>query len=84
VEMWSVNPVAWSGVLASLGGQAEDEIIKLLSATDKIQLINTILNYLGEYGTEKSVPAVEKLLRHPDSIISHSAKNTLDMLMQRQ
>lgn len=84
VEMWSVNPVAWNGVLASLGGKAEDEIIKLLSNTDKLQLINTILNYLGEYGTEKAVPAVEKLLQHPDSIISHSAKNTLDTLLRRQ
>ena len=84
VEMWAVNPVAWNGILTSLGGSAEDEILKLLADTDKLQLINTILNYVGEYGTEKSVPAVEKLLNHPDSIISHSAKNTLDILRQRQ
>lgn len=84
VEMWAANPVAWNGILASLGGKAEDEIIKLLSNTDKLQLINTILDYLGEFGTAKAVPAVQQLLQHPDSIISHSAKNTLDTLMQRQ
>lgn len=84
VEMWSVNPVAWNGILATLGGKAEDEIIKLLGTTDKLQLINTILNYMGEYGSAKSVPAVEKLTQHPDSIISHAAKNTLEVLKQRQ
>lgn len=84
VEMWSVNPVAWNGILASLGGKAEDEIIKLLTNTTKLQLITTILNYLGEYGSDKALPAVEKLIEHPDSIISHSAKNTLDTLRQRQ
>lgn len=84
VEMWAANPVAWNGILSSLGEKAEEEIIKLLSHTDKLQLINTILDYLGEFGTAKAVPAVQKLLQHPDSIISHSAKNTLDILMQRQ
>ena len=84
VEMWAANPVAWNGILSSLGEKAEEEIIKLLSHTDKLQLINTILDYLGEFGTAKAVPTVQKLLQHPDSIISHSAKNTLDILMQRQ
>lgn len=84
VEMWSVNPVAWNSILASLGDKAEDEIIALLSKTEKLQLISTILNYMGEYGSAKSLPAVEKLTQHPDSIISHAAKNTLETLKQRQ
>lgn len=84
VEMWAVNPVAWNGVLTSLGDQAEDEVIKLLASTDQLQLINTILNYIGEYGSSKSIPAVESLLNHPDSIICHTAKNTLELLHQRQ
>lgn len=84
VEMWSVNPVAWNSILASLGDKAEDEIIALLSKTEKLQLISTILNYMGEYGSAKSLPAVEKLTQHSDSIISHAAKNTLETLKQRQ
>lgn len=84
VEMWASNPIAWNGILSSLGDKAEDEMIKLLAHTEKLQLISTILNYLGEFGTPKAVPAVQQLLQHPDSIISHSAKNTLDKLMQRQ
>lgn len=83
VEMWAVNPVAWNGILTALGESAEDEILRILESTDKLQLINTILNYVQEYGTEKSIPAIEKLLNHPDSIISHSAKNTLENLRQR-
>ncbi len=84
VEMWAVNPVAWNGMLTSIGAKAEDEIIKLLSHTESLQLISTILNYMAEYGTAKSVPAVEKLLSHPDSIVSHTAKNTLETLQQRR
>ncbi len=84
VEMWAVNPVAWNGMLTSIGSKAEDEIIKLLASTDSLQLISTILNYMSEHGTAKSIPAVEKLLSHPDSIVSHSAKNALEVLKNRQ
>lgn len=83
VEMWSVNPIAWNRVLTNLGSKAEDEIIRLLDRTDRIQTITTILNYIREYGTAKSIPSVEKLVQHRDSLISHTARNTLEVLKKR-
>ncbi len=83
VDMWAVNPMSWGKILGQLGSRAEDRMLELLSRTDSIQLIGSILKYIQNYGTEKSVPVVKKYVEHPDSLISHTARTTLSALEER-
>lgn len=83
VDMWAVNPMSWGKILAQLGSRAENRMLELLSRTDSIQLIGSILKYIQNYGTEKSVPVVKKYVDHPDSLISHTARTTLSALEER-
>lgn len=83
VDMWAANPVVWGRMLSQLGPRAEDEMLELLSRTDSIQLIGAILKYIQDFGTEKSLPLVEKYIDHPDSLISHTARTTLSELKNR-
>ena len=42
--------------------------------------MNLVLRYLQSHGNADAIPAVKKLLEHPDSIIRYTADTTLKAL----
>lgn len=84
VEMWKRNPLAWDSLLGELGGRAEGEVLHALAEAGDNQQINSCLKFLENYGSMEAVPAIEPLLRHPDSLINRSARLTLEAIRHRQ
>ncbi len=80
VELWCSNPVEWGSTLSLLGTRPQPLLLDVLSRTDSLQLIGSILKHLENNGTPEAIPAVKQYTSHSDSLISRSARNTLRAL----
>ncbi len=80
VELWCSNPVEWGNVLTQLGTRPQKLLLEELERTDSLQLIGSILKHLEHNGTPEAAAAVEKFVNHPDSLISRTARMTLQAL----
>ncbi len=80
VELWTSNPVEWESLLSQLGTRSQDHLLDLLADTESLQLIGTILKHLEHHGTPEAAPVVQKFVEHPDSLISRTARSTLQAL----
>ena len=83
VEFWCENPVAWASSLKSLGLRVQAPLLDRLQTTNSIRQIGAILKYLQDNGTKDALPVVELFSDHPDSIIRHSARTTIEALRKR-
>ncbi|MBQ2380039.1 MAG: hypothetical protein II295_06580 [Akkermansia sp.] len=83
VQLWSANPIAWNEMIGALGSRAEEQLIAKVSLDTDLQLLDSVLKYLADYGTAKSIPAIEKLLSHSDSLVRHKAEKTINTLRAR-
>lgn len=84
VEFWCENPIVWGDTMARLGIRVQGALIEKLKSTDSIRRIGTIIRYLKDYGDARAIPAIEPFLDHSDSIIRHSAQDTINVLKARQ
>ena len=83
VQLWSASPVLWNDMIAALGSRAEEQLVAKMNVDSDLQTLDSVLKYLSGYGTAKSVPAVQSLLEHPDSLIRHKAGETLRDIEKR-
>lgn len=83
VQLWSANPIAWSEMISALGSRAEQHLIAKVTLNTDLQLLDSVLKYLADYGTSKSISALEALLEHPDSLIRHKTEKTLNAIRSR-
>lgn len=84
VEFWCENPIAWGNTLARLGTRAQGPLLEKLKNTDSLRQIGTIIRYLRDYGDARAIPVVTPFTEHQDSIIRHSAQETINALKARQ
>lgn len=83
VEFWCENPVVWGDTMARLGSRVQGALLEKLRSTDSIRQIGTIIRYLKDYGDASAIPAIEPFTQHSDSIIRHSAQDTIQTLQSR-
>ena len=83
VQLWSANPIVWNEMIGALGSRAEDKLIAKISLDTDLQLLDSVLKYLADYGTAKAIPAIETLLSHSDSLVRHKAERTINTLRAR-
>ena len=83
VQLWSSNPVVWNEMISALGSRAEELLLPKLKLDADLQLLDSVLKYLASFGSRKSVPALEELKNHPDSLIRHKAEKTLESIQKR-
>lgn len=84
VEFWCENPIAWSEVMSQLGTRTQKPLLEKLRKADNIRSIGTIIRYLKDYGDAGAIDDVKPFLNHQDSIIRHTAQDTLRALESRQ
>lgn len=73
LKLWMENPVYWDPYLAKLGARVQPDLLRLLDATQNLQLIGGILKHLEGEGTAEALPAVRRFLNHQDSLIRKAA-----------
>lgn len=84
LDFWYENPLSWQKYVESLGAEkVQASMLSRLNQTKQIREINNILRYLQKHGTIDAIPFVEKYINNSDSIIRHSAKETLKVLRSR-
>lgn len=84
VEFWCENPIVWGNTMARLGIRVQDALLAKLKATDSLRQIGTIIRYLRDYGDARAIPGITPFTEHQDSIIRHSAQETINALKARQ
>lgn len=84
VEFWCENPIVWGNTMARLGIRVQDALLAKLKTTDSLRQIGTIIRYLRDYGDARAIPAITPFTEHQDSIIRHSAQETINALKARQ
>lgn len=84
VEFWCENPILWGNTMARLGIRVQDALLAKLKTTDSLRQIGTIIRYLRDYGDARAIPAITPFTEHQDSIIRHSAQETINALKARQ
>lgn len=84
VEFWCENPIVWGNTLSRLGIRAQGALLEKLKNTDSLRQIGTIIRYLRDYGDARAIPVVTPFTEHQDSIIRHSAQETINALQTRQ
>lgn len=84
VAFWCENPIVWGNTLARLGIRAQGALLEKLKSTDSLRQIGTIIRYLRDYGDARAIPAVTPFTEHRDSIIRHSAQETINAIKARQ
>lgn len=84
VEFWCENPIAWSEVMRQLGNRTQTPLLEKLRKADNIRSIGTIIRFLKDYGDAQAIEDVKPFLNHQDSIIRHTAQDTLRALESRQ
>lgn len=83
VEFWCENPIVWGNTLARLGIRAQGALLEKLKSTDSLRQIGTIIRYLRDYGDARAIPVVTPFTEHQDSIIRHSAQETINAIKAR-
>lgn len=84
VEFWCENPIAWGNTLARLGIRAQGALLEKLKNADSLRQIGSIIRYLRDYGDARAIPVVTPFTEHQDSIIRHSAQETINAIKARQ
>lgn len=84
VEFWCENPIAWGNTLARLGIRTQEPLLAKLKSTDSLRQIGAIIRYLRDYGDARAIPGITPFTEHQDSIIRHSAQETINALKARQ
>lgn len=84
VEFWCENPIVWGNTMARLGIRVQDALVSKLKSTDSLRQIGTIIRYLRDYGDARAIPAITPFTEHQDSIIRHSAQETINALKARR
>ena len=80
ISYWLTNPMAWAQQLRALSWRVQPKLLKILQESSSIKDLNLVLRYLQSHGNADAIPAVKKLLEHPDSIIRYTADTTLKAL----
>lgn len=83
VQLWVANPITWRDMITAFGSRAEEKLLEKMATSD-IQLLDAILKYLGDFGTPAAIPALENLSQHPDTLIRHKARTTLEEILKRK
>lgn len=84
VEFWCENPIAWSEVMGQLGNRTQAPLLEKLRKARDIRSIGTIIRYLKDYGDAGAIDDLKPFLTHQDSIIRHTAQDTIRVLETRQ
>lgn len=80
IAYWLSNAMVWSQSLRELSWRVQPKLLEKIQGQASFKDINMILRYLQSNGNADAIPVVKKLINHPDSIISYSAKSTLKEL----
>ena len=80
ISYWLTNPMAWAQQLRALSWRVQPKLLEILQESSSIKDLNLVLRYLQSHGNADAIPAVKKLLEHPDSIIRYTAGTTLKSL----
>lgn len=81
LALWYENPLTWQKYVESLDPKnVQASMLARLANAKEIREINGILRYLQKHGTHEACSVVEQFVNHSDSIIRHSAKETLKAL----
>lgn len=83
VDFWAQDPVNRSNAIVLLGSAAEEAVLNSAGNGEDPQKLHALLNYLSLCGTERCVPLLESLLKHPDDLTRHSAEATLLRVRER-
>lgn len=84
MEFWFENPLVWQQYVEKLGPlKVQPTIFARLRKTKNIREINNILRYLQKFGTTAAIPEIQKFMDHSDSIIRHTARETMKALESR-
>lgn len=84
LALWYENPLAWQKYVESISADSvQVSMLARLAKSKEIREINNILRYLQKHGTREACSVVESFVDHSDSIIRHSAKETLKALQKR-
>lgn len=84
IAYWLSNSVVWSQSLRALSWRVQPKLLEIMQGKASIKDLNMILRYLQTNGNADAIPAVKKLMDHPDSIIRYSARNTLKTLEEKE
>ncbi len=83
IQLWMKNPIVWHNQLSKLGPKTERKLLSLLDNTRDLQLIGNVLKYLKSNGTDIAIPYIDKFTVHPDSLVSRTAKSTIEAIKSR-
>ena len=84
LRLWAANPGAWNEITGKLGTHAETQMISFLERTDlPMNRIFDILTFLHDFGTEASLPVLERYLSHEDKTVSAKAEGTVASIRKR-
>lgn len=84
VEFWCQNPIAWTEVMGQLGIRTQAPLLEKLRKADNLRSIGTIIRYLKDYGDARAIDDIKPFLTHQDSIIRHTAQDTIRVLETRK
>lgn len=84
VEFWCENPIVWGNTMSGLGIRVQDALLVKLKTADSLRQIGSIIRYLRDYGDARAIPGITPFTEHQDSIIRHSAQETINALKARQ
>lgn len=84
VEFWCENPIAWTEVMGQLGIRTQAPLLEKLRKADNLRSIGTIIRYLKDYGDARAIDDIKPFLTHQDSIIRHTAQDTIRVLETRK
>ncbi len=84
LRLWAANPVAWNEITGKLGVHAEKQMVGFLERPNlPMERISDILTFLHDYGTELSLPVVERYATHEDKTVSAKAEGTASAIRKR-
>lgn len=83
VAFWCSNPIIWNETMTGLGIRVQEPLLARLKQADSIREIGSIIRYLKDHGDARAVGSIRPFTEHQDSIIRHSAQETINTLQNR-
>lgn len=84
VAFWCSNPIIWNETMVGLGIRVQEPLMARLKQADSIREIGSIIRYLKDHGDARAVESIRPFTEHQDSIIRHSAQETINALQNRR
>lgn len=84
VAFWCSNPIVWNETMTGLGIRVQEPLLVRLKQADSIREIGSIIRYLKDHGDARAVESIRPFTEHQDSIIRHSAQETINALQNRR